>query len=170
MKIGIMGTHGVGKTTFAYQLLAEKKKENPNLKVGIVTEVARDCPFPINEKTTKKAQLWIFAEQLKREIEAEKKNDIIICDRTLLDNLVYSNNAGFYDLVDDLFPFTKHWMCTYSEVYFLRIPEDVELVDDGIRSVKLSFQRMIDLNMEIWIKVYNINVKEVRSVKDAVYS
>lgn len=159
-KIGIMGTHGVGKTTFAYQLLARKKKENPNLKVGIVTEVARDCPFPINKETTAPTQFWIFAEQLKREIEAEKRNDIVICDRTLLDNLAYTVCAGYKPfgllafVIDD-------WMHMYDELYFFRLKNKQPVASDGVRDTDVHFQRKIDKILALWVEVFKIKVKEM---------
>ena len=89
IKIGFTGAQGVGKTTSAYSLSTKLKKLG--FDVNIVTEAARSCPFEINENVTVKAQLWIFAKTLEREIESTAQ--ITICDRTLLDVLVYTHRV-----------------------------------------------------------------------------
>jgi Cdc6-like AAA superfamily ATPase len=50
LKLALIGTHGVGKTTLAHEICSLLKKADHN--VDLVTEVARRSPFPINEATT----------------------------------------------------------------------------------------------------------------------
>ena len=57
MKVAFIGTHGVGKTTLAYGLAMRLKQLGAN--VGFLEEVARRCPFPINEETSLQAQVLI---------------------------------------------------------------------------------------------------------------
>ena len=75
MKIGIIGTHAIGKTTLVYDLASSLKKQDFN--AGILTEVSRNSPFPINEETTKEAQKWILFTQYLKEIEKEKNMNIL---------------------------------------------------------------------------------------------
>ena len=49
-KIAITGTHGVGKTTMAMQMASEIKSGDPSLRVNVLPEAARMCPFPLNKK------------------------------------------------------------------------------------------------------------------------
>lgn len=155
MKIGIMGTHGAGKTTFALRMVAELKKNHPGENVGMLTEVARQCPFTINKNTTREAQLWIFHMQIPAEIEMAAKNEILVCDRTILDPLVYAQWAGFADLVDAYLPIAIDWAGTYDEIYWAR-PGSGRLTDDGFRSVDTGFQKEIDRIFAAWFRDYNI--------------
>ena len=81
MKIAFIGTHGIGKTTLAYELCNELKKQH--LDVGFIDEIARRCPFPINEGTSLEAQTWILATTIGRELELNKIYPNIICDRSV---------------------------------------------------------------------------------------
>ena len=87
MKLALIGTHGVGKTTLAYDVCALLKKQGQN--VELVTEVARRCPFPVNEGTTLEAQLWILHTQIADELAAAQRAQTVICDRSVLDNYCY---------------------------------------------------------------------------------
>ncbi len=158
MKIGIMGSHGTGKSTKALVLAGEYKINNPELNVKIVTEVARQCPFPVNKHTTKLAQQWIFHEQLKVELSEEFYSDILVCDRTILDNLAYSRWAGFVDLVRLCLPMALDWMPSYNKLYFLR--PNKPPASNGFRSTDLKFQADIDQILERWVKEYNLPVLE----------
>ena len=62
MKLALIGTHGVGKTTLAYEVCSLLKKSHHN--VELVAEVARQSPFPVNAETTLEGQLWILHTQI----------------------------------------------------------------------------------------------------------
>ena len=70
-KITVLGSHGVGKTTFCYSLCYHYKQRKCNVK--LVHETARSCPFPINENATYEAQLWNCLSHLKKELETEAR-------------------------------------------------------------------------------------------------
>ncbi|MFW6282422.1 MAG: hypothetical protein ACOC1P_00005, partial [Minisyncoccales bacterium] len=70
MKIAFLGTHGTGKTTLAHDLVTKLKKQG--IDAGFLSEIARKCPFPLNEERTKKSQIWIILNQIIAEIEAEE--------------------------------------------------------------------------------------------------
>jgi len=164
-KIGIIGTHGTGKTTLAFRLAAEYKIANPSKSVTIVSEVARRCPLPINKKTTAEAQMWIFCHQMAAEIEAEYKNDIVICDRTVLDNLAYFERLFKFGYLGKpterlFYHFSKvadSWIETYTKLYFL-LPK-AEITGDGIRSTSRDFQMEIDDILYKWIDQNCIEVE-----------
>jgi broad-specificity NMP kinase len=83
VKLALIGTHGVGKTTLAYETCSLLKKADYN--VELVTEVARRSPLPVNEATTLEGQLWILHAQIAAEIEAAARAPHVICDRSALD-------------------------------------------------------------------------------------
>ena len=82
MKIAFLGTHGTGKTTLAHDLVTKLKKQG--IDAGFLGEVARECPFSLNEDTTKKSQIWIILSQIIAEMESEERSETLICDRSVL--------------------------------------------------------------------------------------
>jgi len=68
LKLALIGTHGVGKTTLAYEICSLLKKADHN--VELVTEVARRSPYAVNEGATLEGQLWILHTQISQELEA----------------------------------------------------------------------------------------------------
>jgi nicotinamide riboside kinase len=140
IKLGLCGTHGTGKTT----LIRELKKEIPRL--NLVSEAARDCPFPLNEKTNFRSQDWIFRTQVKRELDAAL-DDITISDRTVYDQLAYIRYA--YDegnvTWDEYLVLERHiteWGRTYDFIFYLPIEFAMEV--DGVRSPDEFYREEID--------------------------
>ncbi len=127
-KIGLVSTHGTGKTTLSYTiagLLKERKDIDLSVKViGELATDARERAIPIDQTTTLEAQAWILTSQVSAELHAELHNyDVAICDRTVLDNYCYmSNKVGqqkhYLDFV--LGHCKSH---PYSKLYFLPITE-----------------------------------------------
>lgn len=137
-KIGFIGSQGTGKTTMMFELAVFLKKAKQD--VSILSEVARSCPLPINEETTKESQFWIFGKQLTR--EQTMKGKILISDRTLLDVLLYSARK-FPNISNTLKPFVREYMKTYTAIIYLP-PNDKYLLKDNIRSVDKRFRDEID--------------------------
>ena len=92
MKIAMIGSHGVGKTTLCFELAAALKRRNAD--VEMVREVARRCPLPINQETTVAAQEWILHTQIAWEIDAAGNSEVVLCDRSVLDNYCYLVHAA----------------------------------------------------------------------------
>ena len=87
VKLAFIGTHGVGKTTLCFDLGAVLKKRG--LHVDLVKEVARLSPLPINRKTSLEAQMWILTTQIAEEIRSAAHHEVVVCDRSVLDNYAY---------------------------------------------------------------------------------
>ncbi|MEP6590410.1 MAG: AAA family ATPase [Gemmatimonadota bacterium] len=138
MKIAFIGSHGVGKTTLCYDLAARLKRQDR--VVDLVAEVARSSPLPINRETTVAAQAWILHTQIAREIAAEATSEIVICDRSVLDNYAYLvHQAGRQDAYDAL---VREWLGSYSGLF--KVPITAAPSFDGKRDVSESFQHDID--------------------------
>lgn len=140
MKIAIIGTHGTGKTTLSYQIAAYYKAQGKNVK--IVQEVARSCPFPINEKMTVKSAKWIYLEHARKELEASKY-EVIICDRSVYDSFAY---AEYFEISDALLQKYRKTALSqldeYDRIIFVR--PDSYIHDDKMRSIDLEFQTSVD--------------------------
>jgi hypothetical protein len=138
LKLALIGTHGVGKTTLAYEICSLLKKADYN--VELVTEVARRSPFPVNEGTTLEGQLWILHAQIAAELEASARAPHVICDRSVLDNYAYLANK--FGRQPQLEPWLSWWMDTYS--LLVAVPPLADgIPPDGFRSENLEFQQRI---------------------------
>lgn len=142
MKIALIGSHGVGKTTLCYDLAARLKRRN--VDVEVVREVARRCPLPINQETTIAAQSWILHTQISWEIEACARHDVVLCDRSVLDNYCYMvHAAGAHQMWELVF---DHWLSTYE--ILVHVPVWSRPSYDGVRAIDPAFQEEIDVLLE----------------------
>lgn len=140
-KIGLISTHGTGKTTLAYEVASLFKKMGFTVKV--ITEVAGEAfeeGIPINENTNIAAQLHIMLRHMAEETKATARNyEIIICDRSVFDNWIYmERKCGYKQFVLDLIrEYAKEF--PYDALYKIPITGK-ELSDDGTRATDKEFQ------------------------------
>ena len=138
MKIAFIGTHGVGKTTLCYDLAGVLKRQG--VHVDVVKEVARLSPLPINRQTSIEAQTWILMTQVAEEIRSGAYHEVVVCDRSALDNYAYmmlacGRQPAFERLV-------AHWMKSYSLLF--KVPIGGAAAADGVRDTDEFFMRSID--------------------------
>ena len=138
MKIAFIGTHGVGKTTLCYDLAAALKRQN--VHVDMVKEVARLSPLPINRQTSLDAQTWILMTQVAEEIRSAAHHQVVVCDRSALDNYAYMALACGRQVVFERL--AVHWMRTYDLLF--KVPIAGPPSPDGIRDTDELFMRAID--------------------------
>lgn len=138
MKIAFMGSHGVGKTTLCFDVAARLKRLD--MAVDLVKEVARACPLPINKDTTLEAQSWILHTQIAEELAAAARYEVVVCDRSVLDNYAYLvHQAGKRPEYDDL---VRTWMESYHGLFKVPILHPPSF--DGIRDTTGTFQEEVD--------------------------
>lgn len=138
MKIAFMGSHGVGKTTLCFDVAARLKRLD--LGVDLVKEVARACPLPINKDTTLEAQSWILHTQIAEELAASSRYEMVVCDRSALDNYAYLvHQVGRRPEYDAL---VKKWMGSYGALFKVPILHAPSF--DGTRDTSETFQGEID--------------------------
>ncbi|HVB35679.1 MAG TPA: AAA family ATPase [Candidatus Acidoferrales bacterium] len=138
MKLALIGTHGVGKTTLAYEVCSQLKRAGEN--VELVAEMARRSPFPVNAATTLEGQLWILHAQIAAELDASRSAANVVCDRSVLDNYCYLVNK--FGRQDQLEGWLAWWMETYDLLAGVP-PLAEEIQPDGFRSEDRAFQRRI---------------------------
>lgn len=138
MKVAFIGTHGVGKTTLCYDLGSALKRRG--LNVDLVKEVARLSPLPINRKTSLEAQTWIFMTQIAEEIRSGSQHDIVVCDRSVLDNYAYMMLA--FGRQGPIERFMYHWMKSYDLLF--KVPATGTPDADGVRDTDAFFADAID--------------------------
>jgi len=138
VKIAFIGSHGVGKTTLCYDLGAILKKRG--LHVDLVKEVARLSPLPINRQTSLDAQMWILTTQIAEEIRSSAHHEVVVCDRSVLDNYAYLVFAvGRQRWLE---PLVNRWMKTYDLLF--KVPISGSPSADGVRDTDEFFMRSID--------------------------
>jgi nicotinamide riboside kinase len=152
-KIAVMGTQFSGKTTLIKNLSSYLKGRG--YSVCVVTEVVRDCPYPVNEIASVEAQDWVLEEQKRREKQLEGMCDMILTDRCLLDNFAYWRRAAekaslpegeILKKERDVFEYSKK---NYT-IMFLQ-PFNIEKIeDDKFRSMDLEWreemhERILDI-------------------------
>jgi len=151
-KIAFIGTHGVGKTTLAHELVSKLKRGG--IDAGFLGEIARKCPFPINEGASKKSQVWIILSQIIREIEEAGKSDFLVCDRSVLDGYCYYTSK--FGLSKTIEPLIAEHMKTYHLLVKLPIRQGF-LKEDKVRSLDCEFQKRINDTMNNLLKRLDIN-------------
>jgi thymidylate kinase len=138
MKVAFIGTHGTGKTTLCYDLVGALKKQH--LNADMVKEVARLSPLPVNRKTSLDAQTWILMTQVAEEIRSASQHDVVVCDRSVLDNYAYMAFAcGRQKAIER---FVDFWMKSYDLLFKVPIVEQAS--EDGFRDTDTFFIRSID--------------------------
>ena len=160
MKIGISGTHGTGKSFLVYELANKYKLDYPSKEVTVITEVARQCPFEINQGASLQAQEWMFCNQIQKEIEAENNCDIVITDRTIADYLAYTKHQ-YEDFFYRFLPYLKYYISTYDRIYYKSLEKNQYMVDDGIRATDKNFQHEIDILLQEIYEILKQNVKDL---------
>ena len=161
MKIGIIGSHGTFKTTLIYFLAGVLKAKGKN--VGIVGEVARNCPYFKKEHGNVLAQNWILLTQAQLEREAQDKYDYVLCDRSLVDNFIYALEAyekEEKEIPDWLEPFVLHNTSSYNFLFKTVIPPQT-IVNDGVRSTDAEWQIKIDSRLKKYLRINGIDNVEL---------
>ncbi len=160
-KLAFVGSHGVGKTTLCFGLAARLKAAD--ISLDVVGEIARRCPLPINQDTTLAAQGWILHTQIAEEILAGARYEVVICDRSVLDNFVYLLlSAGpqpvFRTLVDS-------WIGTYD--LLVQVPIIGEPRADGLRSTDPSFQAAVHERLLKEVRERDLEVLDLEGIDRA---
>ncbi|MGE5361387.1 MAG: ATP-binding protein [Bacteroidales bacterium] len=160
MKLAFIGTHGVGKTTLCYDLAAALKRQGVN--VDMVKEVARLSPLPINRKTSLEAQMWILTTQVAEEIRSATQADVVVCDRSVLDNYAYMTFAcGRQKPIER---FVEYWLKTYDLLF--KVPISGAASPDGVRDTDEFFMRNIDTLVDTLLAEKKVAYERLEGERD----
>jgi len=177
MIFSFTGAQSTGKTTLLKRLIeANKGVDNWNFPFEFVPEVTRlvrrEYEVSINEGGDDITQMLIMTEHI-RNVYGGKTDRLLrgihqIYDRCALDGVVYSH----YLLDKGKISRTTYEACELIykklrnkyDVIFYTSPKDVELVDDGERSVDVHFREdIIDL-FNLYLYSINKDTKDVPRV------
>jgi len=157
IKIGFCGSHCTGKTTLANRIARFLSKQ---YEVGVVKEIARE--FKKEELRDCKTQYKILISQVKA--ENEKDEDIIVCDRTVIDNLAYLQQICGYKFIEvenKINSMLINYVGTYDIIFFCLI-EGIPLIDDGFRFTNECERKVIEVRVRRILSQYNIKAIELR--------
>lgn len=130
IKIGITGSNNTGKTTLAYKL-ATLFRVNSR-RAEIAHESVRCCPLGTKSQASIESQIWIIGNQIKMEEELCASEDIVICDKTVVDTYCYGlwafkKNSSHYNKkkLEVLQGLTQSWIKTYDLIFYLPISDKI---------------------------------------------
>ncbi len=139
-KIAFIGSHGIRKTTAAHAFAGTVQRAGR--PVEFAREVVRDNPLGINESATGEAQLWVLMSQIRQELQLAPKAQILVTDRSVMDNHAYYLRACDGQDRFAVTPLVTAWAATYDLV--VRLLPDVPLRPDGTRSTADAFRDEVE--------------------------
>ncbi len=139
-KLAFIGSHGIRKTSAVLAFAATAQRAGCSVDLG--REVVRDNPLGINESATGEAQLWVLVSQIRQELELQRKANILVTDRGVMDNYAYYLRACRGEDRYAVEPLVRRWSATYDLV--VRLLPDIELAPDGVRSTNDAFRDEVE--------------------------
>lgn len=164
LKIAVIGSHGTMKSSASNHIAALLKREFPLKSIKLleenVREVARFFPNGIN---TTEFQKFCIVDRIHREFIAEQVYDVIVCDRTPTDTVVYGLSYSI-PLPTEYFTIALNHLEDYDIVIFIR-PDSKgqEVADDGFRDADRAKRDEVDAEFERLLKMCGGKYIEVRT-------
>lgn len=168
MKILVTGSHGVGKSTLSFLLAAHLKLKYRDKSVKVIEESIRDVSKIFNGVlNTPEFQKYVILDSICNEIKQLQSHQIVICDRTSIDPLVYGMMFGV-KLSDEFTTLAVNNLNTFTKIIYIK-PDNTPIVDDGFRMLDVEDRNKIDLQfnslLQSWGGSYKvINTSEVETV------
>ena len=145
-KILITGAFSTGKTTLVGKISDALKKADQ--RVSVLDDLARSCPFPLNQDQNFVSSVWLVTTQISRELESTTGTaDYLLCDRGTPDILSHWAESQLENSPVDHLPlmsFAKEWINTYDVVLYCALNPEIEIVPDGLRSTDEAFRSRLD--------------------------
>jgi nicotinamide riboside kinase len=139
-KIAFIGSHSVRKTNAVHSFAGAVGRSGRSVEVG--REVIRFNPLGLNEGATPEAQLWVIMAQIQQELELRNRAEVLVTDRSVIDNFAYYLRTTRGEDPFDLKPLVRNWCDTYD--LMVRLLPDVPLKVDGVRSTNHRFRNEIE--------------------------
>ena len=149
-KIAFIGSHSVRKSNAVHAFASTIGRAGRSVEVG--REVIRDNPLGLNEGATPEAQLWVLMAQVQQELELAKRADVLVTDRSVVDNFAYYLRVTAGEDPFGVEPLIRRWAATYD--LSVRLLPDVGLLADGVRSTSDEFRDEIEAVLDRILPVY----------------
>ena len=163
MKIGLVGTQSVGKTTLVNAL-----KELPQFKdYHFATERSKylkDLGIPLNTDSTLKGQTIFLAERV-----SELMRENLLTDRTVIDVMAFTDaSKSIGSLEKSLFKeYASNFINDYDYIFYVT-PKGVEIEDNGVRETNAEYRDLIDLTIQQLLKTYSNKIKNIYTISGPV--
>jgi nicotinamide riboside kinase len=149
-KIAFIGSHSVRKSNAVHAFASTVGRAGRSVEVG--REVIRFNPLGLNERATPEAQLWVLMAQVQQELELSPHADILVTDRSVVDNFAYYLRVTGGEDPFGVEPLIRRWAGTYD--LSVRLLPDVGLQADGVRSTSDTFRDEIEAILDRILPVY----------------
>jgi nicotinamide riboside kinase len=149
-KIAFIGSHSVRKSNAVHAFASTIGRAGRSVEVG--REVIRDNPLGLNEGATAEAQLWVLMAQVQQELELAKRADVLVTDRSVVDNFAYYLRVTAGEDPFGVEPLIRRWAETYD--LSVRLLPDVGLQADGVRSTSDAFRDEIEAILDRILPLY----------------
>ena len=149
-KIAFIGSHSVRKSNAVHAFASTIGRAGRSVEVG--REVIRDNPLGLNEGATPEAQLWVLMAQVQQELELAKRADVLVTDRSVVDNFAYYLRVTAGEDPFGVEPLIQRWAATYD--LSVRLLPDVGLLADGVRSTSDEFRDEIEAILDRILPIY----------------
>jgi len=165
MKIAISGAHCTGKTTLV-NALKDSGKYNDFIFRSNLLRGLKEMGIPINEAGNTTTQLYVMT----KFYEFLNTPGNAILDRCVLDGMAYT--MYFYSEMSE--NMQSIFERIFEEIIFkydaiCYVEPELDLIDDGVRSVDKKFYEQVVQNFEILIGEYRIPVHRISgSVEERV--
>ena len=149
-KIAFIGSHSVRKSNAVHAFASTIGRAGRSVEVG--REVIRDNPLGLNEGASPEAQLWVLMAQVQQELELAKRADVLVTDRSVVDNFAYYLRVTRGEDPFAVEPLIRRWAVTYD--LSVRLLPDVGLLADGVRSTSDAFRDEIEAILDRILPIY----------------
>lgn len=148
-KYGFVGSHGTGKSSAALHLAALLKLNNRDKSVKLLEENVREIANIFNNNlNNSNFQKLCMVDHLHKELTSEQLYDLVVCDRTTLDTLVYGM-VYKVKLPPEYFSLALNNLNSFEKIFFVRPKNrDSGLSPDGFRDTNIELRNEVDLQFE----------------------
>jgi GTPase SAR1 family protein len=159
MKIGLVGTVSVGKTTLVNTLKELPQFQNYHFATER-SKYLRDLGIPLNTDSTLKGQTIFLAERV-----SELMQDNLITDRTIIDVMAFTQCAKSIHHADktSFEEYARNFINDYDYIFYVS-PEGVEIEDNGVRATNAEYRDLIDFTIKNIIKIYQHRIQNLYTI------
>ncbi|NBO98618.1 MAG: hypothetical protein EBU90_00555 [Proteobacteria bacterium] len=171
MKIAVSGTHCTGKSTYVRDFL--KTWTNYKTPEKSYRDYIKEQNLPHSKEGTEESQ-QIILNALLDQAQEYSKNDNVIFDRCILDNLAYSSWLNLNGKVSDKFLdesriLIREALKTFDVIFFVPLTKvaPVEFKEDELRDNDLVYREEIDNIFKVFVQSFHQGDGRVFAADDA---